>query len=162
MQLKNEKTRELKRVFLIEPLTIWTAIICNSLRNLHMLASNTSHMVVNHLTLTCHMKKIFSEPSQNGCKLTNHSPKNASRDSLMPKFTPEDLQLLTGAYGIYLASVMGQIGSCAHFHECLNHWHQPYGWCKWYWWVLYSPYTFIPSFGITRIHIGFVLRKSPH
>jgi len=53
------------------------------------------------------MKKIFSEPSQNGCKLTNHSPQNASRDSLMPKFTPKDLQLLTGAYGIYLASVMG-------------------------------------------------------
>jgi hypothetical protein len=53
------------------------------------------------------MKKIFSEPSQNGCKLINHSPKNASRGSLMPKFTPEDLQSLTGAYGIYLASVMG-------------------------------------------------------
>ncbi len=75
LQLKNEKTRELKSIFLIEPLTIWIAIICNSLRNLHMLASNTSHMVVNHLTLSCHMKKIFSEPSQNGCKLTNHSPK---------------------------------------------------------------------------------------
>jgi hypothetical protein len=72
-----------------------------------MLASNTSHMVVNHRTLTRHMKKIFSEPSQDGCKLTNHSPKNANRDSLMPKLTPEDLQLLTGAYGIYLASVMG-------------------------------------------------------